>query len=706
MPFHRVSTYRRLLSFAWPFVVAVLLLMLLSALSQSVLSSVRAYIVGESLYSKGQKDAIYYLERYAETGALDAYLNFQEAIRVPLADRRAREALDAPSPDLKAAAEGLLDGGNDPVDIPGAIWMFQNFRHVSYLEQAIYYWSEADRLMVQLNELAAQLHAGRSAGTLSKADLEQIRQRIHYINLQATPLGKAFSITLAEGARAIQQLLFGINLVAAIALISFALGRTRQLIRQSEAFENALGQSEERLKLAVSGSDYGIWDWDIRSNSIYCSPRMRTLLGLTDHENIDTFNAFANRLHPDDLAQTLEAINRHLAGLGGYDVEFRMRTHSGGYLWLRSRGQALHDASGRAVRMSGSVFDITDRKAAENALNAEKERAQITLASIGDAVITTDTSGQVEYLNPVAERLTGYRIEQARGQPLDALFRLIDASRPEEAQLPLHYVHSHPDHANASRTLQLLRHDRSQVAVSMVSAPIHDLANNSSGLVLVFHDMTSEHQYIANLSWQATHDELTGLTNRHEFERRLGQLLDSTSHRSQHHALMYLDLDQFKVVNDTCGHAAGDELLRQVCVLLQQHLRDDDTLARLGGDEFGVLLKNCPPEAVAQVADKLRQTVSDLHFFWNNQPFSISVSIGVVHISGTPTTLKEVLRAADVACYLAKEKRAQPGAGVLAGRLGTDHPLRRDGMGAAAAPRARGRPLLPVRAEDRAARRR
>ncbi|HJU50578.1 MAG TPA: EAL domain-containing protein, partial [Pseudogulbenkiania sp.] len=172
----------------------------------------------------------------------------------------------------------------------------------------------------------------------------------------------------------------------------------------------------------------------------------------------------------------------------------------------------------------------------------------------------------------------------------------------------------------------------------------------------VFHDMTRERLYIDSLSWQASHDALTGLTNRHEFERRLTRLLEAAAGRQQYHVLMYLDLDQFKVVNDTCGHAAGDELLRQVCVLLTQQLREEDTLARLGGDEFGVLLQNCPPEAALLVAEKLRQTVSDLHFSWGGQPFSISASIGVVHISGVPTSLKEVMRAADVACYMAKEK--------------------------------------------------
>ena len=158
------------------------------------------------------------------------------------------------------------------------------------------------------------------------------------------------------------------------------------------------------------------------------------------------------------------------------------------------------------------------------------------------------------------------------------------------------------------------------------------------------------------MSYQASHDSLTGLINRSEFERRLGLALQSAAQHNQQHAVLYLDLDQFKVVNDTCGHAAGDQLMRQVSGLLQQALRDDDTLARLGGDEFGVLLENCPADVAVRIADKLRQTLADFHFAWAHLSFNIGVSIGLVNVTDGLFTLAEVLRAADTACYMAKEK--------------------------------------------------
>lgn len=201
----------------------------------------------------------------------------------------------------------------------------------------------------------------------------------------------------------------------------------------------------------------------------------------------------------------------------------------------------------------------------------------------------------------------------------------------------------------------VLRHDGSSVPVTLVGAPIHR-GGEITGVVLLLHDMTRERQYMARLSWQATHDALTGLTNRREFEYRLQIALERLERNSGRHALMFLDLDQFKLVNDTCGHAAGDELLRQVCTLLQQGLREGDTLARLGGDEFGILLENCPAEKAVEIADHLRKTIQDLHFTWSGQPFNCTVSVGLVHLLPGISTLEEALRSADMACYMAKEK--------------------------------------------------
>jgi diguanylate cyclase (GGDEF)-like protein/PAS domain S-box-containing protein len=361
-------------------------------------------------------------------------------------------------------------------------------------------------------------------------------------------------------------------------------------------------------------------------------------------------------LHPEDRDLADQSMASHLASRTPFDIEVRMLTKSGEYRWFRVRGQSVRDANGDAVRMAGALTDITDKRLAAAELFAEKERAQVTLASIADGVITTDTEGWVEYLNPVAEDLTGWAGQEAKGLPVQALFRLVDETHHRQAPNPIDMVLNEERTIEAAANILLQRNDGVEIPVVHSAAPIRDRSGALVGVVLVLHDISRERQYAARLSYQASHDALTGLINRTEFERRLALALQSAAQIGRHHSIMYLDLDQFKVVNDTCGHAAGDQLMRQVSALLVTCLREGDTLARLGGDEFGVLLENCPPDAALKIADKLRQTVTEFHFTWDKLRFNIGVSIGLVNVDDGLFTLAEVLRAADTACYMAKEK--------------------------------------------------
>ena len=339
-----------------------------------------------------------------------------------------------------------------------------------------------------------------------------------------------------------------------------------------------------------------------------------------------------------------------------FDVEIRLLTRSEEYRWFRVRGQSVRNAADQPVRIAGALTDITDKQLAAAELFAEKERAQVTLASIGDGVITTDIEGWVEYLNPVAEDLTGWKLNNAKGLPIQALFRLVDEASRRPAPSPIELVLNEERTIEAAANILLQRNDGVEIPIVHSAAPIRDRSGRIIGVVLVLHDVSRERQYAAKLSYQASHDALTGLINRTEFERRLGLALHSAAQMGRHHAVLYLDLDQFKVVNDTCGHAAGDQLMRQVATLLEHCLREGDTLARLGGDEFGVLLENCPPDAAERIADKLRQTVTDFHFAWGHLRFSIGVSIGLVNVEDGLFSLADVLSAADTACYMAKDK--------------------------------------------------
>lgn len=302
------------------------------------------------------------------------------------------------------------------------------------------------------------------------------------------------------------------------------------------------------------------------------------------------------------------------------------------------------------------VRDITERKKAERELYAEKERLRVTLRSIGDAVITTDTNGLITYLNPVAEFMTGWSDEEAKGKPTHEVFNIIDEHTQALALDPTHTVLQSKSAAGLmENTILIQRHSGYQFAIEDSAAPIRGKNGNIVGVVLVFRDVSQTRKMAAEMTFQATHDSLTGLINRREFERRIEAVLNIEKTHAEH-TLLYLDLDQFKIVNDTCGHVAGDELLRQLSSVLLKKLRQTDTLARLGGDEFGVLLESCNTSTALKIAETLRLTVSDFHFVWKDKSFSVGITIGLATFNNDGITLTDVLQMADSACYVAKEK--------------------------------------------------
>lgn len=290
------------------------------------------------------------------------------------------------------------------------------------------------------------------------------------------------------------------------------------------------------------------------------------------------------------------------------------------------------------------------------ALADEKERVEVTLASIGDAVITTDGEGRVTYLNPVAEQMTGWNLSQAHGLPLFSVAKFIDTISGQPLRKTLEQAIEEGYLVNVNENTVLVNRHGQEFAVADCAAPIRDREGKLVGTVLVFRDITLAQELTRKLSWQATHDVLTGLYNRTEFERRLQESIKSAKRDELQHAMLYLDLDQFKIVNDSCGHAAGDELLKHLTVLLQEEVRGVDVLARLGGDEFGVLLENCPLDQALRIAEEFRETVQEFRFSWNGKTFTIGVSIGVVPITLDVENPAKVMGAADAACYAAKEK--------------------------------------------------
>lgn len=292
----------------------------------------------------------------------------------------------------------------------------------------------------------------------------------------------------------------------------------------------------------------------------------------------------------------------------------------------------------------------------EHALFTEKERAEITLKSIGDGVITTDHQGRITYLNPVAEHLTGWSSQSAEGQSIEEIFAIYNEETLEPVENPaLKSMQLQKIIALSNHTI-LINRAGEKISIEDSGAPIIDKSGQTIGSVLVFHDATDARELKRRLTWQTLHDPLTGLKNRQAFENQLENLIsDAQQDNSNEHSLIYIDLDQFKIVNDTVGHQAGDELLKQVAIVLKQQTRDSDLLARIGGDEFALLLENCSTEDAATIAEKLRSSLAGYQFIWENRGFDIGASIGITAIHAA-SNKAGIMSQADVACYLAKDQ--------------------------------------------------
>lgn len=423
-------------------------------------------------------------------------------------------------------------------------------------------------------------------------------------------------------------------------------------ISQSTA---ALQASEQRFRLAFEEAAIGMaliapdGRW-LRVNRAICN-----IVGYSELELLKM--DFQSITHPDTLEQDLSYVQRMLSGeTGTCQLEKRYIHKQGHSVWVLLSVSLVRDEQDQPLYFISQIQDITERRHAEKALFQEKELAQVTLQSIGDAVITTDIHGNINKFNVIAEHLTGWSQAEAKGRFLTEVFQIIHEETREPSQDPVHRaLHEGRIVGLANHTI-LISRDGTEYSIEDSAAPIRDRQGQVIGAVLVFHDVTQSRNLTRQLSWQASHDPLTHLVNRRKFDQVLHEALYECSLSGHQHVLCFLDLDQFKVINDTCGHAAGDELLCQVAKLMQKPIRAADTLARLGGDEFGILLHKCPLSRAKIIAEQLRRIIEAFRFQWENKVFGIGVSIGLVQINSQDSDIEELLGAADAACYTAKAR--------------------------------------------------
>ena len=432
-----------------------------------------------------------------------------------------------------------------------------------------------------------------------------------------------------------------------IGVYGLIVDETRLKVAQSE-----LQASQRFVERVGEVAGVGGWQLDLKTNEVAWSDETCRIHDVPNGYRPTLEEAIAFYA-PEARPLIADAVERGIAIGEPWDLELPLTSARGRPFWARSVGEVEYENE-RPVRLIGAFQDITRRKQAEQALSDSREMLQVTLESIGDAVITTDNEGMILWLNPVAERLTGWLKAEAVGQALLRVFVVLDDESREPVDDPVRLCLEKGKVTGVADRAVLVSRNGAEYGIEDSTSPIRDTAGNSHGVVLVFHDVTEQRRLSKEMSHRATHDPLTGLANRSEFETRLNRVLAGADADSSN-SLLYIDLDQFKLVNDACGHSVGDQLLRQVSSLLTHCVRGRDTVARLGGDEFGVILERCTAEQGLKVAQKICEEMEEFRFLHDGRRFRVGASIGLVPVDHRWMNLAAVMQAADASCYAAKE---------------------------------------------------
>ena len=429
-------------------------------------------------------------------------------------------------------------------------------------------------------------------------------------------------------------------------------------IELQKTAEAALAHSESRWNFALESARQGVWDHDIVNDTMFYSRMWRVMRGIPPEEEVDGEQSkWLARIHPDDLQHVIDNVDKQDQGNADLDaLEYRERRPDGSYVWILSRGKPVEwDREGKPTRTLGTDTDITQLKMVELDLAAEKERLRVTLDSIADGMISTDALGLVVSMNPTAELLTGFRSQDAVGQPVGAIFQVRDGISGDVLPCPVALCLGGDMPVQRDDDMILLGRSGLQRDIRCTAAPVKAPGGKLCGAVLVFQDVTQSRSMQRELAHSATHDDLTGLPNRAAFERTLNGAI-ARARDGRGHCLLYVDLDRFKAVNDTAGHAAGDALLRQVAQTIRGSCRSHDVAARIGGDEFAVMLNDCPIEGGQRIAEKIVRAVGALAFSWAGRTYQIGASVGITAISEHPSSPLGFMGEADAACYAAKAR--------------------------------------------------
>ncbi|WP_181700104.1 EAL domain-containing protein [Chthonobacter albigriseus] len=425
-------------------------------------------------------------------------------------------------------------------------------------------------------------------------------------------------------------------------------------ITERKTAERQIEILAERVQLAVEAGGIGLWHYLIGEDQLVADRRAHEIFGTDPTRRSRGIAGWAALLHPDDRERAQKELARSLREDKPFDTVYRIVRPSGEIRHVRAFARTMRQSEGEDL-LIGTCWDVTEQVTAAEALASEKERLRITLQSIADAVICTDVFGRVSFMNLAAEILTGFVEPLAVGNPLEAVFKPVHEETGEALPSLAREAIRLRRAVEQPHPAMLIRRDGDHRSIRDIGSPVIAANGEVVGAVLVVQDVTAARALQRDLAHAATHDSLTGLKNRSFFAGALGRAIeDAQPHRGEPSVLLYVDLDRFKILNDTAGHHAGDALLRQVATRIAGLVRRQDVVARLGGDEFACLLLGCQPEQAEHIAQTIVDEIGQIRFPWGDRVYEIGASVGVAMLDCPGLTAETALSQADVACYAAK----------------------------------------------------
>lgn len=638
---HTLSMRQRILFIVALFILVNLLLLGLGQLQSDTMDSVRSYVRGEGLYAKAQKDAVIYLQNYVRSGNQADYVLYLESLNVPLGDRAARIQLQSDNPDFEATYNGFLAGQNQAEDIPGMIRFFQRFQHFPYMSDAIVIWSKADENIKKLQQLGKKIHLAQQNKNTEL--IPSLLKDLNKLNNILTRLVYQFSQVLSEGARWVKSVLMWTKFGMFAVMLILVLIISRRITSGIVQTEKNLIFSENRFKSLYRTNMLGIMDWHGDGRILDANDAFLNMIGYSQ-DDLNKGKVNWRNLTPE------EGFNRDNIAL----AEIEMK----GYCQPYEKTFVHQDGITRVpVYLGAALLDGEREKGISFIINqTEQKQAQTNMqlsATVFDAssdgIMITDKNKKILSVNKSWCQLSGYTRDEALGKPAHILRSgNMSESFYEELWQTLYVTGCwQGDIIN-------IKKDGSELHVRLSINTVRDDAQQISHYVSIYTDISERIKTEEKLRKMAHYDFLTNLANRSLFNDLLKNAIQRAKRHSSMFALMFIDLDRFKPINDLYGHETGDKLLQEIACRLKMMVRNEDTVARLGGDEFVILLEKIVSVSdTSLVAGKIINKI--------NQPICIEehkldvgCSIGISLFPHDAEDHISLLHSADIAMYAAK----------------------------------------------------